>query len=370
MRILFSFVGGRGHFEPLVPLAGAAAAAGHTIHVTCQRSMVPSVQRAGFAATESGPDYSGDGKRLPLIVPDRQKEDDDLRNGFARRAARLRAKDVLKLSARWRPDVIVCDEFDFGAMIAASVLGLPHVTVEVSAAGSFIRPSVVASALDEVRAEHGLPSDPELAMLSEHLWLSPFPPGFRDPAFGMPANGHRYRTRDTVQAKPEQPTIYFTLGTIFNTESGDLFARGLAGLRELPVDLVVTVGDMIDPAEFGPQPAHVRVERFIPQDEVLPTCSMVVSHGGSGSLYGALLHGLPSVLVPMGADQLLNGPRAEAVGIARVLHAVTATAEDFREAAADVLETPSYRRAAEGLRDEIAELPPAPYAMSLIERLG
>ena len=37
----------------------------------------------------------------------------------------------------------------------------------------------------------------------------------------------------------------------------------------------------IAPAEHGPQPAHVTVERFIPQAEVLPHCDLVVSHGGS-----------------------------------------------------------------------------------------
>jgi MGT family glycosyltransferase len=255
-------------------------------------------------------------------------------------------------------------------MIAASVLGVPHATMEVNASGSFIPPSVVSGALDEVRAEHGLPPDPELTVASEYLYLSPFPPGFRDPAARLPANLHHFRIQDPVQAKPATPTIYFTLGTIFNTESGDLFNRGLTGLRELPAELIVTVGELLDPADFGPQPANVRIERFIPQAEILPQCSLVGSHGGSGSLNGSLAHGLPSVLIPMGADQLLNGPRAEAVGVARVLHAITATAEDVRDAAAKVLADPSYRQAAERLRDEIAAQPPAPYAVGLLERLG
>ena len=33
-RILFAFAGGQGHFDPLVPLARAAAAAGHDVAVT------------------------------------------------------------------------------------------------------------------------------------------------------------------------------------------------------------------------------------------------------------------------------------------------------------------------------------------------
>lgn len=35
--MLFTFAGGNGHFEPLVPLARAAAAAGHTLAFACWR---------------------------------------------------------------------------------------------------------------------------------------------------------------------------------------------------------------------------------------------------------------------------------------------------------------------------------------------
>jgi UDP:flavonoid glycosyltransferase YjiC (YdhE family) len=84
-----------------------------------------------------------------------------------------------------------------------------------------------------------------------------------------------------------RPLVYVTLGTIFNTESGDLLARILAGARELPVDVVATVGRSLDPAELGPQPANVRVERFAPQAELLPRCAVAVTHAGSGSVAGA-----------------------------------------------------------------------------------
>lgn len=53
-------------------------------------------------------------------------------------------------------------------MLIAERLALPYATVLVIAAGSFIRPELVAAPLDEVRAEHGLPADPDLAMLSRY----------------------------------------------------------------------------------------------------------------------------------------------------------------------------------------------------------
>ena len=164
--------------------------------------------------------------------------------------------------------------------------------------------------------------------------------------------------------------MYFTLGTVFNLESGDLFVRVLGGLRDLPVNVIVTVGQHIDPTEFGPQPANVRMERYIAQAVILSQCSLMISHGGSGSVSGALAHGRPAVLIPMGADQPLNAARCERLGVARVLDPIGATPGLVRAAVTDVLENPSYRRAAEQLRDEFAALPGPLHAVRLLERLA
>ena len=103
---------------------------------------------------------------------------------------------------------------------------------------------------------------------------------------------------------------------------------------------------------------------------ILPQCAVVVSHGGSGSVIGALAYGLPMVLMPMGADQPLNAARCAALGVGLALDAVAATPETVRAAVATVLADPSYRRAAERMRDEIAALPDPAHAVLLLERLG
>jgi len=379
VRILFAFTGGSGHLDPLVPIARVAEAAGHTVAFTGRPAMVPTVEALGFSVFATGPD--GIPQRRPLRELDPEREDRDLRDGFADRIARDRAAGVLALCADWQPDLIVCDEIDFGSMVAAERLGLPYATVLVVAAGSFVRHGLVAGPLNALRVEHGLPPDPDLAMLSRYLILSPFPPSYRDPAFPLPATAHTVRplTRDLARkdAAPPwlarlhgAPTVYFTLGTVFNLESGDLFARVLAGLRDLPINLVVTVGREIDPEELGPLPDNIHVERYIPQSLVLPRCSAVVSHGGSGSVIGALAHGLPLVVMPMGADQPLNAARCQEIGVARVLDAVKATPETVRDAVSAVLSEPTYRSTAERIRDEIIALPGPAHAVTLLEQLA
>ena len=382
MRILFSFAGGRGHVEPLLPVAGAAQAAGHTVAFAGSHTTLRVVEALGFDVFPFGPAPADTPpRRIPLQKLDAEREQRDLRERFIRRLARQRVPAVLDLCAAWQPDVLVCDETDFGAALGAERLGLPQATMLVTASGAFVVPAVVDEPLGELRAEHGLPPDQELAMRSRYLVLSPFPPSFREPDHPLPATAHSFRPGPVEAARPDDippwlarlgdaPLVYVTLGTVFNLESGDLFMRVLAGLRELPVHVVVTVGSQIDPDELGSLPENIHVARFIPQSTVLPFCSAVVSHGGSGSVIGALAHGLPQVVIPMGADQPLNAKRCDELGVAQVLDPMTADGTAVRDAVSAVLSDPGYRIAAERIRDEIAGLPGPASAVTLLERLA
>lgn len=378
MRILFTFVGGHGHLEPLVPIARAAREAGHAVSVACGPAMAAAVRAAGLEAIALGIDGRPLTERLPLRPVDRTREERDLRERFARRAARYRAPLVGELCDGLRPDVLVCDETDFGAMVAAEACGLPFATVCVIAAGGFVRPDVVGETLDALRAEHGLPPDPGLAMPGRYLVLASFPPRYRDPAHPLPATAHCFRPPGPATVtpppwtvtRPGAPAVYFTLGTVFNMESGALLEHAVAALGALPVNLLVTVGHAIDPAALGPQPPHVHVARHIPQAEVLPHCDGVVSHGGSGSVIGAIAHGLPLVVLPLGADQPWNADRCVALGLGEALDAVRATAADLRGAVTRVLGEPRYRRSAARLRAELEALPDVSAAVALLERLA
>jgi UDP:flavonoid glycosyltransferase YjiC (YdhE family) len=353
VRLLFTFVGGRGHFEPLAPIARAAAAAGHAV-AFASGGLMDVVTAAGFKGFTVAP-LRPPPPRRPLQGVDMERELRMLRERLFGSAARERASAMLELCGTWRPDVLVCDEADLGSMVAAERLGLPYATVIENASGSLITPQLVAEAMDALRADHG-------AAPGEPLVLSPFPPSLRDPAFPLPAGALSLRPGLEPAPMPDalarlSGAVLFTLGTVFNVEAGDLFTRVLAGLHEVGRDVLVTVGDGIDPEELGVQPAHVHVATYVPLEAALPRCAAVVSHGGSGSVVATLAHGLPSVLLPMGADQPGNAARCEELGVARVLEAVTATPEDVAGTVRSVLEESSYRRAAERVREEIASLP-------------
>lgn len=383
-RILFTFIGGLGHFDPMAPVARAAAAAGHDVAVAGSGGLSARIEAYGFPVlATSAPRAPGPTSRdtTPLSATDPEAAEIEFAENFADKGARRHAGAVGEIVRGWRPDVVVRDEADFGSAIAAERAGVPVATVLVLAAGTLIRPDLVEGPLAAVRAEHGLARERALPMLAEGPVLSPFPPSFRSPGSPVPLPAATFFFRAGAPLLPPAPErreggdpgrrrVYVTLGTVFNATSGDLFERLLAGLAGVDADVLVTVGRDIDPAVLGPQPAHVRVERFVPQAEVLRTADLVVSHGGSGSLNAALAHGLPSVLLPLGADQPHNAARAAELGLARVLDAASVTPAKIRRSVEDALHDQVSRERARRVAVEVAALPPAEEAVPLLERLA
>ncbi len=379
MRILFTFVGGSGHFLPLVPVARATQKIGHTVAFACGRGMMAAVEAEGFQVFPLGASSASPSRRMPLRPFDAEREAREFCDKFVRAGAQTRAPLIYALCGEFKPDVLVCDETDFGGMVAAEKFGIPFASVIVLAAGSFLPHALLRDALADLRAQNDLPPDPALEMLQRHLVLAPVPPSFRDPAFPLPTTAFLFcpvalpeRALPSLPQKfpYDAPLVYFSLGTVFNAESGDLFARVLDGLRALPVNVVVTVGEQIDPAEFGEMPDNIHIARYIAQETILPHCALVVSHGGSGSVLGALAHGLPMVLLPMGADQPSNAARCAQLRVGEWLDPIAATPDDVRAAVSQIFTGSNYRRNAERLRGEFFALPDARAAAHALENLA
>ena len=383
MRVLLTFAGGPGHFLPLLPLARAAERAGHTLAVAHRDDpLVTDMVRAeGFAS------FPIDAARVlyPGIVPilevNRDLAESYARDSFGTAIARERLPGLLQLIRDWEPDLVVRDEMDYASAIASEAAGLPQATVLVIAAGGLVRADLLAGPLNALRAEYGLAPDPDLRRLHRDLVFAPFAARYRDPANPLPGNAFSLRSTappPTANTEPDEPpirsedrpTVYFTLGTEFNTQSGDLFPRVLSALGTMAIQLIVTVGKQLDPMRFGPQPAHVHIHRYISQSRLLPICDLVVSQGGSGGVVGALEHGVPLVLLPLGADQLHNAQRCTALGVGLALDAVRATPDQIRTAVETVLAEPAYRRQAQRLSAENALLPDESEAVRLMEELA
>lgn len=105
------------------------------------------------------------------------------------------------------------------------------------------------------------------------------------------------------------------------------------------------------------------------QAKVLAEADLVVCHGGSGTVFGALAAGVPVVVVPLFADQFENGRRIAVRGAGVVIEPEPRTAGGHRRVIGDgdvprivdaintVLGTAFYRRNAGHVALEMAAAP-------------
>jgi UDP:flavonoid glycosyltransferase YjiC (YdhE family) len=379
MRFLMSFAGGYGHAAPLFPLAQALLSRGHEVAFTGQSSSLAAVNAAGFKTFESGGTIIVQAAAHSKFQPfDESQLKERMRRNFGDKVARERLIGVMYVAKHWPPDIIVCDEVDFGAMLAAETLQIRHVTMLVIASGRIVTPDWFAETVDNIRIDNHLPSDPHLKMIGRNLVLSPFPPKLRS------SNAIEYSdiayirgdTQTTVQhdfligPTPRRPRIYATFGTEFNTLATDLFATLLRSLAMLDADIVAAVGNNVDPAILGPQPENVDLRSFVDQADLLPSCSLMVSHGGSGSFLASLAHGLPMLILPLGADQPFNAESGCELGFAIALDPMLATPTSIVSSASTLLQSTKYRAAANLLQSDIARQQPVSDVISRLEELA
>ncbi|MFZ0142228.1 MAG: glycosyltransferase [Aeromicrobium sp.] len=120
----------------------------------------------------------------------------------------------------------------------------------------------------------------------------------------------------TQPAAPASPArVLVSLSTNAFPGQREVLQNVLDGLADVPVDVVLTTGRAVDPGELTP-PANAEVHAFLPHDEVMATCSVVIGHGGHSTTVRALAHGLPLVIMPMHPmlDQPMVGKAVEAAG--------------------------------------------------------
>ena len=134
----------------------------------------------------------------------------------------------------------------------------------------------------------------------------------------------------TAPAAPAQgdPLVYVTMGTV--QHQPELLREVVAGVAALPVQVLVAVGPRMETASLGEQPAHVRVEAWVDQAEVVSRSSAVVSHGGSGTFLGTLAQGVPQLCLPQAADQFRNAEGGIRAGAVLVLGPAETTSASVR----------------------------------------
>ena len=218
---------------------------------------------------------------------------------FGSAAAPRMRSDVEPVFDDFRPDLVVSEIGELGTAPLASSRGIPRVTVAFSGPLPESAIEMTLAALAPLWAGDGI-TDLTPATMFGDLYLDPFPPSFSRLPDGVAARRMRRAEPPPRAPEPEwltalgslRPLVYLTSGTEPAAKQAP-WAPALAALATLDVDAVATIGAFVDPADLGPIPDNVRIERYVDQQHVLSRVSVVASHAGAGSMLAAANAGLP-----------------------------------------------------------------------------
>ncbi len=365
MRILFRSLPAFGHLYPLMPLAMAARAAGHDVVFSTAGEFVGRLEALGFPVFPAGTTieqsrFNRFGVNPPATAANGETNWDVLGELFTK-AAIDTADDLLTLMPEIDPDLVIYEQADMGAAVAAAAFGVPAVCQAiVRALPPSIHEPFAAIPARTLRSRYLVSRTIDLA--EPALVLDPYLPSLQLPAARTAA--HRIPMRPVPFREPSATIpswvgtqsgalVYVTVGTVPGY-FGSL-RTVIDGLAELDdVDVLVATG-ALDPAALGPLPPRVHAEQFVDYVALLPHIDLIVHHGGCGTTTGAWAHGVPQLVWPHGADHYMNAEAVTAGGSGIAVE--SPTPELVAKFAATLLADVAYGESARRIGDEIAAMP-------------
>lgn len=363
MRVLFSSTWGYGHIFPMLPLATAFRDAGHEVLWATSAESTRHVAAAGLdpaAAGAAGPQFLEALRRLHASagkVAPSERAAFMFPHLFGELLTAPMVADLLPLARQWRPELMIHEHGELASPLVGAVLGTPSLTHSF---GGAIPAPIVTSAAERVAplwAAHGQQPAPYAGCFTS-AYLDICPSSVQTVAMDhIPAVQSLRPVSPGPDRPPDDgpPLVYLTLGTVQNR--APILPVVAAALAALPVRLLVSVGPDGDPGALGELPAHVQVETWVDQPEVLQRCAVVVSHAGSGTFLGALAAGRPQLCLPLAADQFRNAAGGTRSGTALVLAPDEVNAESVTRAVSRLLGDDSFRHRARAVSAEIARMP-------------
>ncbi|WP_322753023.1 glycosyltransferase [Frankia sp. Cas3] len=306
--------------------------------------------------------------------------------------------DVEALVDEFAPDVLVVDQQAIGAALVARRRGLAWATLATTSAEldnpyevlTGVGQWVVDTLRDFQRAQGVSEHDARVGDLrfSDQLTLiCSVPQMLRTADFpghyvfvGTPAGWRRPAPAFPWEwLDPQREHVLVSLGTVTREAGGRFLRIAVEALdplaHRLQAIVVAPPGIVNAPtsgaAEFGELGSgvargdinggdinggdirkHVLLLPYVPQVELMPRLSVVVSHGGNNTVCEALAHGVPLVVAPVRDDQPIIGEQVVRAGAGLRVRFGRVSAPALRESITSVLDDPSFRTAAGRLRED------------------
>ena len=168
-----------------------------------------------------------------------------------------------------------------------------------------------------------------------------------------------------------EPLIYASMGTILNGQVDVFNTIVCAVAKNKNLQLVLSIGDQVDPKQIGPVPNKAIIVKRAPQLELLKQATVCITHAGLNTVLESLAQGVPQVAIPITYDQPGVAARIahKKTGLVTSLDKLTANHLAFL--LNEVLIDQTYRENSHKLQKAIAETNGLSVAADLItESLG
>jgi UDP:flavonoid glycosyltransferase YjiC (YdhE family) len=358
MRILFVVADGGGNIPPQLGVARALRRRGARVQFLGHREIRRQIEADDFEFEEfasATPTKSTQQRSLLRLMSD-----------FARAATDLSIGDeVLAVARRDCADIVIVDVLLNAAVskVAASefrTVVFVHCFYRMvqDLAGGPIGLLLRLRGIDPLDAERSGP----LLLVSARADL--------DPVRGTPPVRHVWQGTPVASIPTRPKRILVSLSNSAFAGQRRMLQNILDAVAPLPVEAIVTVGPAIDASGLR-VPTNTAMHSWLDHDEILPTASMVVGHGGHSTTMRALSFGVPVVVMPANGfiDQKRVGSVLEA-NDAGLLLPKHARAARIRAAIEKVLGEPRYRASAGRLGDRIRRVDGAEVAADAVTRFA
>jgi MGT family glycosyltransferase len=157
------------------------------------------------------------------------------------------------------------------------------------------------------------------------------------------------------------------MGTILNGRA-DVFRTIVAALaKHKDLQLVLSIGDQIDPQQIGRVPSNAIIVKRAPQLDLLKEASVCITHAGLNTVLESLAQGVPQVAIPVTFDQPGVAARIAEKQTGVVTSLDKLTPNHVSDLLNEVLTNSIYRRNARDLQNAIAEANGLSVAADLVE---
>ena len=168
------------------------------------------------------------------------------------------------------------------------------------------------------------------------------------------------------ELQQRRPLIYVTMGS---TAHPALFRALLQVFRGLRAHVLMTTGGQIA-LRAEEIPPNVRVEKYLPGEQVMAHVDLVIHHGGAGTVYQTISAAKPSIAVATHFEQEIVGGilATQGAGIFLTMRDVLRHPGMLKHAVETMLQEPSaFEKSIRTLQAELQRYNPVPRAADHIE---